>query len=105
MHTAIRVADQGFLEPQEKGENSNSKTKKSYSLSMSLCCMMLSASHPVLTVAAYIYTTYRPLEEAEMWPSCFRVALPGSKFPNYQQYDLGSCRSALCLSFLSIEWG
>lgn len=38
-------------EPQEKRENSNSQIKRSYSLSMSLCCIMLSVSHPVLTAS------------------------------------------------------
>ena len=81
--TVIRVGNQGFLESQEKGENSNSETKKSHSLSMSLCCMMLSASHPMLKAAAYIYATCRPCKAAEMWPVCFRVAPPGSKFPTH----------------------
>lgn len=80
----IRVGDQGFLESQEKGENSKSETKKSHSLSMSLCCIMFSASHPILKAASYINATYRPSKAAETWTACFRVAPPGPKFPTHQ---------------------
>ena len=92
--TSIRVGSLGFFEPSEKGESSNDGTKRSYLLSTSPCCTMLSASHPMLTAtprgecSSYYHPIYRPHAAAETWPACFGEAPPESTFP---KYDLKSC--------------